>query len=76
MTVDTDHPGLQVYSSNFLTPRAGKGGRPMGHRSALCLETQLYPHALAVPTFPSPILKAGQHLHSETVYAFAAEGAR
>ncbi|MBQ3387196.1 MAG: galactose mutarotase, partial [Eggerthellaceae bacterium] len=27
LTVDTDRPGMQVYSANFLTQRAGKGGR-------------------------------------------------
>ncbi len=72
MTVDTDRPGMQVYSSNFLTRRAGKGGRIMDRRGALCLETQLYPNALALPAFPSPILRAGQHLHTETVYSFTA----
>ncbi|MBR3257436.1 MAG: galactose-1-epimerase, partial [Eggerthellaceae bacterium] len=72
MAVDTDRPGMQVYSSNFLTRRAGKGGRIMDRRGALCLETQLYPNALVLPAFPSPILRAGQHLHTETVYSFTA----
>ena len=70
MTVDTDRPGMQVYSANSLTERAGKGGRIMGPHSALCLETQIYPNALALSDFPSPILHAGEHVHSETVYSF------
>ena len=70
LTVDTDRPGMQVYSSNCLTRRAGKGGHSMGRRGALCLETQLYPNALALSDFPSPVLRAGRHLHSETVYSF------
>ena len=73
MTVDTDRPGMQVYSGNCLTRRAGKGGRVMNRRDALCLETQLYPNALALSAFPSPILRAGRHLHSETVYSFVSE---
>ncbi|MBR3257744.1 MAG: galactose mutarotase [Eggerthellaceae bacterium] len=71
LTANTDRPGMQVYSSNFLTRRAGKGGRIMDCRGALCLETQLNPNALALPAFPSPILRAGQHLHTETVYSFS-----
>ncbi|MBR2789966.1 MAG: galactose mutarotase [Eggerthellaceae bacterium] len=70
LTVDTDRPGMQVYSGNFLTRRNGTGGRIMDRRGALCLETQLYPNALALPAFPSPILRAGRHLHSVTTYSF------
>ncbi len=70
MTVDTDLPGMQVYSGNFLTRRRGKGGKEIDYRGALCLETQLYPNALVRYGFPNPILRAGQHLRSETVYSF------
>ena len=70
MSVDTDLPGMQVYSGNFLTKRAGKGGE-IDRRYALCLETQLYPNGMACWGFPSPVLHAGQKLHSETVYTFS-----
>ena len=70
MSVETDMPGMQVYSANGLSERTGKGGRAMGPRSALCLETQLYPNAMACYSFPSPVLRAGQHLFSQTVYRF------
>lgn len=70
MTVDTDMPGMQLYSGNFLTSRKGKGGADYGPRDAVCLETQLYPNAMACYGFPSPVLRAGRHLHSETRYAF------
>ena len=70
MTVDTDLPGIQVYSGNFLTERKGKNGQVINKRSALCLETQLYPNAMNCYAFPSPVLRAGAHLHSETVYSF------
>lgn len=63
--------GEEGYPGNFLTPRPGKGGRPMDRRGAICLETQVYPNGLAISDFPSPILRAGRHLHSETVYSFA-----
>ena len=60
MTVETDQPGLQLYSANFLEqPRTG-----------VCLETQCWPDALHHPDFPSPILRAGEHYHRETALLF------
>ena len=70
LTVETDMPGMQVYTANFLTERSGKYGTTMRPRDAVCLETQLFPNAMNCYGFPSPILHAGQHLHSETVFAF------
>ena len=70
LTVETDLPGMQVYTANFLTERPGKCGTTMRPRDAVCLETQLFPNATNCYGFPSPILRAGQHLHSETVFAF------
>ena len=71
MTLHTDMPGVQVYSANHLTPRQGKNGSTYDFRYALCLETQLFPNAMNCYGFPSPILRSGQHLHSETSYAFS-----
>ena len=70
LTVETDLPGVQFYTANMLGKRSGKGGRVIGPRSAFCLETQLFPNAMNCWGFPSPILHAGEHLHTETVYAF------
>ncbi len=71
MTVRTDLPGVQVYTANGLSARPGKGGAVMGPRDAVCLETQLWPNAMSCWGFPSPVLRAGQALHSETAYRFA-----
>ena len=73
MTVETDMPGMQVYAAGSLGARSGKGGAPMGRRDAVCLETQLYPNAMNCYGFPSPVLRSGQHLHSETVFRFAVD---
>ena len=70
MRVITDLPGMQVYSGNFLTTRKGHGGQVFGYRDAVALETQLFPNAMNCYGFPSPVLRAGRHLESETVYAF------
>lgn len=70
MTMHTEMPGVQIYSANCLDPRKGKGGRELTYRHAVCLETQLFPNAMRCYGFPSPILRAGEHLHSTTVYEF------
>ena len=70
LTVDTDQPGMQLYTANSLTQRPGKGGTTMGPRDAVCLETQLFPDGIHHYGFPSPILRAGQKMHSETVFSF------
>lgn len=70
LTVETDLPGMQVYTANFLSQRQGKAGRRMGPRDGVCLETQLFPNAMRCYGFPSPVLHPGEHLHLETIYRF------
>ncbi len=71
MDMRTTMPGVQLYTSNSLDERAGKRGSVMGPHGALCLETQLFPDGMNHYGFPSPLLHPGEHLHSETVYAFS-----
>ena len=59
LTVDTDQPGMQLYTANFLTERRGKQGAIYAPRCALCLETQYFPNAMACDGFEKPILRAG-----------------
>ena len=70
MVAYTDMPGMQVYTGNHISKRQGKKGNAIDFRSGFCLETQLYPNAMACYGFPSPVLKAGQSMHSETSYCF------
>ncbi|MBQ9686126.1 MAG: galactose mutarotase [Oscillospiraceae bacterium] len=71
MEVFTDLPGVQLYTANFLGNQAGKGGRQMHDRDAVCLETQLYPNAMNCWGFPSPVLRKGQHMNTTTTYQFS-----
>ena len=71
MAVETDLPGLQLYTSNMLDEQTGKRGSRMGLHSAVCLETQLFPNAMRLWGFPSPVLRTGARMCSETVYAFS-----
>lgn len=69
MEVHTDCPGIQFYAGNYLDEQ-GKDGVYYGKRSGIALETQFYPDCLHHPDWPQPIVKAGDHYHSETVYRF------
>ena len=68
---ETDLPGLQLYTANFLGNFTGKGGKAMGARQAFCLETQLFPNAMNCYGFPSPVLHAGERMAHETRYKFS-----
>jgi len=74
MTAQTTLPGVQLYSGNFLNGMLGKNNIHYQRRSGFCLETQYFPNSLALPQFPSPILKKGQHYHHVTTYGFSIRG--
>ena len=68
LAVETDRPGVQLYTGNFLRGETGKGGAVYGKRSAVCLETQFFPNAVNESAFASPVVKAGEPFRSETVW--------
>ncbi|HTP68069.1 MAG TPA: aldose epimerase family protein [Dongiaceae bacterium] len=73
MQVWTTEPGVQFYTSNFLSGSIkGKKGIAYPRNGALCLETQHFPDSPNHPAFPTTELKPGQKFHSETVYRFSA----
>lgn len=71
MEVSTDLPGIQLYTANMLSRRAGKGTRHYGPHDAVCLETQQIPDAIHHENFPSPVLHAGEEWHYKTCFAFS-----
>jgi aldose 1-epimerase len=75
LTVHSTEPGMQFYSGNFLdgTVPTRDGASTVAFRSGLCLETQGYPDAPNQPGFPSVVLRAGETLHSTTLFTFSAE---
>ncbi len=62
--------GMQFYAGNFITESKGKGGVSYGPRHGFCLESQFYPNAINQEGFASPLLAAGEHYDSTTVYKF------
>ncbi len=74
LTVTTTEPGVQFYSGNFLAGKfTGKSGVAYAKHFGFCLETQHFPDSPNHPEFPSTLLRPGETLHSETVFAFGVE---
>ena len=63
LIIKTDQPGLQLYTGNHLE---GKFKKNQG----LCLETQNFPNAPNIKSFPSSELKANRNYYSKTIYHF------
>ncbi len=72
LTVWTDQPGVQFYTSNFLTGTlVGISGHAYRQGAAYTFETQHFPNSPNQPNFPSTELKAGQTVQSTTIFAFS-----
>jgi aldose 1-epimerase len=72
LTVWTDQPGVQVYTSNFLNGTLiGISGHTYRQGAGYTFETQHFPNSPNQPNFPSTELKAGQTVNSTTIFAFA-----
>lgn len=72
MEVETDSPGIQFYTANFLEDgRKGKDGAVYGFRHGFCLETQHFPDTPNRPGFPSATLRAGERYSQTTRFCFS-----
>jgi aldose 1-epimerase len=71
LTVWTDQPGVQFYTSNFLTGTlVGISGHTYRQGAAYTFETQHFPNSPNQPNFPSTVLAAGQTQVTTTIFAF------
>lgn len=74
LSIDTDQPGVQFYSGNFLdATKKTKNGEIVQNRSACCLETQHFPDSPNKPNFPSTVLKKDKPFQSRTRHKFTVE---
>ncbi len=72
MEIYSDMPGMQLYSANMLTPvKNGKSGETYQKRAGVCFETQYFPNACNLKSFPSCILKAGKEYDFTTIFKFS-----
>ncbi len=69
MIVLTSHPGVQLYTGNFLE-NAGKDGSFYGRHSGFCLETQHYPDSPNQPNFPSAIFGPDRPYSEKALFSF------
>lgn len=70
MEVYTDMPGIQVYAGNHLGGNLQKGDIPYEPYGAICLEAQMYPNAINVPAFSSPVIRPGKDYYHVCGYKF------
>lgn len=69
LTLETDQPGLQVYSGNSFDGRAvGKAGLAYRQSDGLALEPQLFPDTPNQPAFGSARLDPGDTYRARIVY--------
>jgi aldose 1-epimerase len=71
MAVNSDQPGLQFYSGNFMKGNLiGKRGDDHNYRTGFALETQNFPDAPNHPNFPSAVLEPNHTYTQTTSYTF------
>jgi aldose 1-epimerase len=72
LAVWTDQPGVQVYTSNFLTGTlVGISGHTYRQGAGYTFETQHFPNSPNQPNFPTTTLDAGKTFTSTTIFAFS-----
>ncbi len=77
LDVYTDQPGIQIYTGNFLDGTVvGKKDIAYPRRSAICLETQVFPDspnkfAKGVKGWPTAYLKPGEAYSHHTIFKFS-----
>jgi aldose 1-epimerase len=74
MTLDTNQPGVQLYTGNFMDGSTkGKGATHVQY-SAFCLESQKFPNSINVPAWKKEvILEPGETYKHTMVHKFTAE---
>ncbi len=70
LRVASTHPGVQLYSGNFLDGVQGKPGSVYGKHAGFCLETQHLPDSPNHPEFPSSIFGPDRKYHERAVFSF------
>jgi len=74
LTVESNQPGVQVYTGNYLDGSlTGKGGAVYAKHAGICLETQCFPdaiHHVGETGWPGVVLKPGQTYLHRMVHRF------
>ena len=70
LEVETDLPGLQVYTGNSLDGSLIGHGGTYRQTAGLALEAQHFPDAPNQPAFPSTVLRPGETFRAMILYRF------
>jgi len=71
LTVYTNSPGMQLYTSNMMPDEGIPGKGVTYHKySAFCLETQIFPDAINQPNFPSCVVTKDKPQQFYTEFKF------
>ena len=71
LEVRTDMPGFQIYTAGYFSEKTrGIGGAFYPPHCAIAMEAQNYPDAPNHENFPSAILRAGETLSTNIIFAF------
>lgn len=74
LTVDSDQPGVQVYTGNWLAGSpANKAGRSYDDYDGVAIECQDFPDAPNKPGFPSTLLHTGEEYVRHINFKFSTE---
>lgn len=71
MEVYTDFPGMQVYNAAKVDVPNGKDHTHYGAFCGICFETQNYPDAVNISTFPTAVLRAGEEYERVAIFRFS-----
>lgn len=62
LSIYSDLPGVQIYTSNFLNGLAGKYGYIYNIRQGMAIEPQFYPNSINYDKYLKPIVKANEEM--------------
>ncbi|MCR4840666.1 MAG: galactose mutarotase [Lachnospiraceae bacterium] len=72
LEVFTDLPGMHLYTGNWVEPKNPvKEDAKYDYWQGVCFETQHFPNACNVPTFPRSVYAAGEPFDSVTIFKFS-----
>lgn len=75
LTLESNQPGVQFYSGNFLDGLVtDKRGRPYRRHAGLCLESQAFPNASNIPEWRDEVvLRPGMTYKHVMIHRFTTE---
>lgn len=71
LEIQTDQPGIQFYTGNFLNGIKGAANKIYNKHDAFCLEAQIFPDAINHENFPNCILNPGETYRQKTIHLFS-----